>query len=80
MNMLRRYASGGVYCLISRSREDVVSLLANSHAKLIDLAFADVAVRHGLQMIHRGKLRDFGYPVKWTYNLSNNELLEFRKN
>ena len=42
--------------------------------------FADVAVRHGLQMIRRGKLRDFGYPVKWTYNLSNNELLEFRKN
>jgi len=42
--------------------------------------FADVAARHGFEMTCRGKLSDFGYPVKWTYNLSNNELLEFRKN
>ena len=42
--------------------------------------FADLAARHGFKMTCRGKLRDFGYPVKWTYNLSNNELLEFRKN
>lgn len=40
--------------------------------------FEELASRHGLHMIRHGKLREFGYPVKKTYTLSNNELLEFR--
>ncbi len=40
--------------------------------------FEELANRHGLHMIRHGKLREFGYPAKNTYNLSNNELLEFR--
>ena len=40
--------------------------------------FKELADRHGLRMIRHGKLREFGYPVKRTYTLSNNELLEFR--
>ena len=41
--------------------------------------FEDLATRHGMRMQCRGKLREFGYPVKKTYSLSDNELLEFTK-
>jgi len=41
--------------------------------------FVDLAAKHGFEVIRRGKLRDLGYPTKWTYNLGDNELLEFRK-
>ncbi|NIA15172.1 MAG: methyltransferase domain-containing protein [Nitrospiraceae bacterium] len=41
--------------------------------------FEDLATRHGMHMLRHGKLRQFGYPVRKTYSLSDNELLEFRK-
>ncbi len=36
----------------------------------------DAAARHGLAVRPRGPLAEHGYPTRWTYSLSTNELLE----
>ena len=37
------------------------------------------AERHGLRLEAHGPLAEHGYPTRWTYSLSENELLEIRR-
>ena len=41
--------------------------------------YEDLARRHGLRLVRHGQIAQHGYPTRWTYNLSRNELIEFRR-